>query len=204
MTSDGSTERFRLFVAITVPGAVRNEMVRVQRELQPLAPRGVVRWTKPEQFHLTLRFLGDVASNDVADLREAIRLVCSDKPVLHLYARGVGFFPNARSPRVIWVGAGDAANHLLELQKEIETAVCPFTTEQGSEHFVGHVTLGRFKHFNRPEIGELTATAKAMENRRFGHWTAREVEVVKSELSRTGTVYTRLAACPLGAKIEPT
>jgi len=75
MTGEQATGRFRLFVAITVPDAVRAEVLRVQRELKPLAPRDVVRWTKPEQFHLTLRFLGDVPSAQIAGLQESLYAV---------------------------------------------------------------------------------------------------------------------------------
>jgi 2'-5' RNA ligase len=203
MPDENSAERLRLFVAIQVPDAVREEIIRVQRELQPLAPRGVVRWAKPEQFHLTLRFLGDVPSEHVGDLRESVRAVCADAPALHLHAQGVGFFPNARSPRVIWIGVIDSENRLVDLQRKIEGAVRPFTTEPEGERFAGHVTLGRFKQFNRLEIKELTANAAAMKDRMFGEWTAREIEIIRSELSPTGARYTSLAAFPLEKRIEP-
>ncbi len=200
MADESSTEQFRLFVAIPVPDAVRDEMLRVQRELQPLVPRGVVRWAKPEQFHLTLRFLGDVSSDRVSDLQEAVRTVCSGAPTLHLRAAGVGFFPNARSPRVVWVGINNDENRLVELQKKIDSAVRQFTAEQGSERFAGHVTLGRFKFVNRLDTSELTTSAESMKDRLFGEWTAREVEIIRSELSPSGARYTVLAAFPLGAK----
>ena len=160
MAEDSSTKKLRLFVAIPVPDAVREEMLRVQHELQPLAPRGVVRWTKPEQFHLTLRFLGDVSSDRVAGLQESVRAVCSGVPALHLRAQGVGFFPNARSPRVIWIGITDGENRLVDLQRKIEAAVQPFTAEQGGERFAGHVTLGRFKQSKRLEINDNSAVPK--------------------------------------------
>ena len=59
MAEENSNERLRLFVAIAIPDAVRDEMAAVQRELKPLA-LGDVRWTHAEQLHLTLRFLGNV------------------------------------------------------------------------------------------------------------------------------------------------
>jgi len=191
-------ERLRLFVAITVPDAVRDEIIRVQRELQPLAPREAVRWAKPEQFHLTLRFLGNVASNSVPALQESVRIVCAGAPALHLRAQGIGFFPNNRSPRVIWVGVSDDKNHLADLQKKIETAVRPFTAEQGGERFAGHLTLGRFKQFKRLEIRELMARAEVMKDRTFGEWTVQKIEIIRSELLPTGAHYISIAAFPLG------
>jgi RNA 2',3'-cyclic 3'-phosphodiesterase len=123
MTGEQASERCRLFVAIPVPDTVRAELLRVQSELQLLVPRGTVRWTNPEQFHLTLRFLGDVPFEHVAGLQASLRAVCAGIHPLHLLAQGVGFFPNARSPRVIWVGIHDRENRLLILQQKVESAV---------------------------------------------------------------------------------
>jgi RNA 2',3'-cyclic 3'-phosphodiesterase len=203
MTRNGSTERLRLFVAVPVPEAVREEMILVQRELQSQMPSDAVRWTKPEQFHLTLRFLGDVSSDRLTALRESLHVVCSGARALRLEARGIGFFPNARSPRVVWVGINDDENRLAGLQKKIESAVQSFVTGPGGEHFAGHATLGRFKRFNNFEIKALTTTVETMKNRTWGKWTATEVEVVRSELSRIGTAYRVLATLFLGGKIEP-
>jgi len=203
MTEESSTERFRLFVAIPVPDPVRDKMLTVQRELQSLAPHGAVRWTKPEQFHLTLRFLGDVSSERVEDLRESVRAVCAGVPVLSLCACGVGFFPNARSPRVVWIGIGDHENRLMDLQRKIESAIRPFTQEPGGEHFAGHVTLGRFKQVNQLRINELTGRVEAMKDRMFGEWIAHEIEIVRSELSATGPRYNPLATIRLGMEIAP-
>jgi 2'-5' RNA ligase len=203
VTDGNPTGTLRLFVAIPAPDAIREEMIRVQHELRSLAPHGVVRWTKPEQFHLTLRFLGDVSSDHVPALQESLRAVCIGASALHLRACGVGFFPNARSPRVVWMGINDDENRLMDLQKTIESAVQPFTAGPGGEHFVGHVTLGRFKRFKIFEIKELINSVEVMKNRPFGEWTATEVGVVRSELSKIGTAYTVLAAFLLCDKIEP-
>jgi 2'-5' RNA ligase len=203
MTGEQATGRFRLFVAITVPDAVRAEVLRVQRELKPLAPRDVVRWTKPEQFHLTLRFLGDVPSAQIAGLQESLYAACIGTPPLHLRAQGAGFFPNARSPRVIWVGIPDEENRLLSFQKKIESAVQSYTAERGGDQFAGHVTMGRLKQYNHLEIRELLNKAGSLKNRLFGEWTAREIEIIRSELLPAGPRYTSLAACKLGTMVEP-
>jgi 2'-5' RNA ligase len=201
MTGENAIERFRLFVAITVPDRVRNEMIGVQSELRSLAPPDVVRWARPEQFHLTLRFLGDVSSDRAAALREAVRAVCSGAPRLSARARGIGLFPNAHSPRVVWVGIDDNVR-LTGLQSQIERAVRPFSTGPGGEHFAGHVTLGRFKPFKGPGIVELAARVAAMNDRILGEWTAQKVEIIRSELSSSGARHTTLAAFSLGAEIE--
>jgi 2'-5' RNA ligase len=202
MTGQQATGRFRLFVAITVPDAVREEVLRVQGQLQPLVPHGVVRWTKPEQFHLTLRFLGDVPAAHIGSLQESIRAACTRTTPLHLYAQNVGFFPNAHSPRVIWVGIHDRENRLVTFQKQIEGAVRSYTAERGGEQFAGHITLGRFKQYNHLAIRELVDRADAIKSRLFGEWTARNIEIIRSELQPAGSRYASLAACALGTMVE--
>jgi len=182
-----------------MPEAVRNEVIRVQHQMRQLASRDAVRWTKPEQFHLTLRFLGGVSAEQVAALQEAVHAVCLGAPALRLRAQGIGCFPNARSPRVIWVGVNDDDGRLLDLQSEIEIAVQPFTNEPATGKFAGHVTLGRVKSLNRSEIEKLAALAQAVKDRQFGEWAATEVALIRSDLLPAGASHTLLASFRLGA-----
>jgi 2'-5' RNA ligase len=199
MTDQNPTSLLRLFIAIPIPEPVRDEIIRVQRELQPLAPRGAVRWTSPDQFHLTLRFLGDVPVAGLEKLKESVNAVCRSARPLRLRAEGVGFFPDNRWPRVIWVGIYDQEGLLVDLQKRIETAVRPFTAEPGAENFAGHVTLGRLKNLKPPNIRKLAAHAQTVKDRTFGEWTAHEIEIIRSELSPAGARHTSLAAFRSGA-----
>jgi 2'-5' RNA ligase len=203
MADDSSTEKLRLFVAIPMPEAVRNEITGVQQELQRLVSHDAVRWMKPEQFHLTLRFLGDVPVERVAALQEAVNAVCLGSSALRLRAQGVGFFPNARSPRVIWAGVNDGEGRLVDLQKKIEAAVQPFAEGPSSENFAGHVTVGRVKFLKRLEIEKLAAHAQAVKDRLLGEWTANEIEIVQSRLSPAGAQHSLLSALRLGAEIGP-
>ncbi len=199
MADDSSTEKFRLFIAIPIPEPVRDEIIRVRQELQMPALRGAVRWTRPDQFHLTLRFLGDVPVAGLEQLKESVNVVCISARPLQLRAEGIGFFPNPHSPRVVWVGIFDQAGLLVDLQKQIETAVRPFAAEPGAENFAGHVTLGRLKNLKPPDTRKLAALAQTVKDRTFGKWTAHEIEIIRSELSPAGARHTSLAAFWLGA-----
>ncbi len=199
MADDSSTEKLRLFIAIQIPELVRDEIIRVQQELQPLVPRNVARWAKSDQLHLTLRFLGDVPADGVEDLKKSVNAVCRNARPLSLRAEGVGFFPNPHSPRVIWVGISDREGRLGDLQKQIETAAGPFSSEPGGKNFTGHVTLGRLKNPRPADTRKLAARAHLLEKRRFGKWPAHEIEIIRSELSPAGARHTSLAAFRLGA-----
>jgi len=203
MANQSSTTAFRLFVAIALPGPVRAEIIRAQQELQPLVPRTVARWTRPDQFHLTLRFLGAIPTDGIETLKQSVSVVCRNARPLALRAEGVGFFPNARLPRVIWAGVNDAENRLVDLQQRLEIAVHPFSPEPGEKNFAGHITLGRLKNPPPADVQKLVARVPALTKCPFGDWTAREVEIIQSELSATGARYTSLAKLALGEDSNP-
>ena len=182
----------RLFLAIPIPEAVRAELRRVQHELQPLIPPQVVRWAKPEQFHLTLKFLGNVPAADTGALSEAVRAVCAAASPLPLRAEGVGFFPNESSPRVFWVEIKSVDGRLMEFQRQLERAVERFIEKPEAKKFTAHVTLARFEKLGRHETKKWTSRLSI--NQTYGEWTAREIELVQSTLSPSGAVHAILGA----------
>ena len=191
------SERFRLFIAVTLPEEVKAQIEAAQAELRRALPGPGVRWTRREQFHLTLKFLGDVDVARVQPLEEAIRAACRGFSALPLRAERVGFFPDLRYPRVVWAGVQDQAGQLLRLQQAVDAVTRDFTTEQKEERFSGHITLARIKAIKRPEAEALRQAAAGMAERLFGQWTAGEVELMRSVLSPQGARHTSLAATAL-------
>jgi 2'-5' RNA ligase len=191
------SERSRLFIAVAIPGEVKAKMEAAQAELRRVLPERTVRWARREQFHLTLRFLGDVQAARVEALGEALRAACRGFGALHLRAERVGFFPDLRRPRVVWVGVQDQAEQLPRLQAAVELATREYTTEEKEERFTGHVTLARIKGIKRPEAEALGQAAAGMAERLFGHWTAYQVELMRSELLPQGARHSTLASIAL-------
>src|SRR5580765_3033768 len=83
-----ATEALRAFVAVPVPDELLAPVQRVQQRLQSGLPKGAVRWIPPEQVHLTLMFLGNVARAHLAELKAALETVCRHSPALALRAAG--------------------------------------------------------------------------------------------------------------------
>src|SRR5436190_20931882 len=182
----------RLFIAISLPPVVRHEIEKVQGELRRALPGEFVRWTKREQLHLTLKFLGNVEAQRVPALVDALRNASRNFSALHLRAERIGFFPDARFPRVIWVWVHDEKEILPRLQAAIESAVQEFTAEEPEGKFTGHVTLGRVKSIKRLQAETLAQLASRLALRQLGDWTADGAELIRSELSSGGSRYTVL------------
>jgi len=186
-------QRHRLFIAIALPDAVRLAIETAQGELRAVLHAKSIRWTRRDQFHLTLRFLGGVDVQQVERLNESVRSVCEGFGDLQLSASGLGVFPGVRRPRVVWAGIDDRAGRLSALQRSIQTATEPFTSEPSEDRFRGHVTLARCRDVNRSEATALAAMVGKMAARSFGEWRVPDVEVIRSETLPSGSRYTTLA-----------
>ena len=200
MADEISNQRLRLFVAIAISEQVRNEMIAVQRELKPLA-LGDVRWTNAEQLHLTLMFLGNVPTRSLEAVKQSLAEACAGVRTFTLRAKGIGFFPNAHSPRVIWVGFEDEQNVLADLQMRATTSLAPFADKPGEGKFLAHATLGRFQKYRKYKCEKLMPRAMALRNHVFGEWRVEDVGLFRSELSPDGARHTRLADFPFGASL---
>jgi len=190
------SEFHRLFVALAVPDAVMSEIEKAQDELRQALQDGSVRWTRPEHFHLTLRFLGNVAVGSIEVLRDKLRLTCRDFTPMKVRAERIGFFPERGFPRVIWVSVCEPNQELLRLHKAIQTSTIEFTSEAAENEFAGHITLGRAKKIRPREAETLTGFAARMRERIFGEWTVRKVELLRSELLQDGAHHTVVATFP--------
>jgi 2'-5' RNA ligase len=186
----------RLFIAIPVPPEVRGEIGRIQSRLQRETPPGTVRWAQLDQFHITLKFLGDVSSEHLAALQEILRPICASFAPMDLSARGIGFFPPTSRPRVIWAGVGDCQDHLPVLHRQIDEATRLFAPTERPEKFTGHITLGRFKPGGHGGIPRLLAAAATLRDRHFGDWQASEVQLIQSQLTSVRAEHLVLAVCP--------
>jgi RNA 2',3'-cyclic 3'-phosphodiesterase len=187
----------RLFIAVLVPEDIKAEIESAQAQLRRALPEGAVRWAKREQFHLTLRFLGSVEPPRVPALTEAVRAACQNFAALSLRAEGIGCFPDARFPRVVWVGVADLQQQLPRLQTAVQVASQEFTTEKPEDRFTGHVTLGRIKKIKRPESEALAKATTPLAQRTFGEWTVGAIHIMQSELSPQGARHSILAPIPL-------
>jgi 2'-5' RNA ligase len=138
----------RLFVALTLPEAVRLRLAALAGGVPG------ARWEEPEQFHLTLRFIGEVdgtLADDVADALDDI-----EAPRFALRLKGVGNFDKGRKPTALWVGVADKTP-LLRLHEKIDFRLTQLGLESESRRYTPHVTLARLKGAYRDRVGAYLA-----------------------------------------------
>jgi RNA 2',3'-cyclic 3'-phosphodiesterase len=126
----------RLFVALDLPEAVKESLEPLTRGL------GDVRWSTPDQQHLTLRFIGEVGNGAVHDIVETLGMVPATPFELRL--KGLGHFPPRGEPRVLWVGV-EKSTELARLKRRIDRALGEAGVAPDGRKFAPHVTLARIR-----------------------------------------------------------
>lgn len=186
----------RCFVAVDPSSTVREAVARAQADLRHGAPRADVRWTDPSGFHLTLKFLGEVAESTVPAVEGALAGATAGHPRLALSAERMGGFPSARRPRVVWAGLAGDLETLGRLAAAVETSLAALGFPPEGRPFRGHITLARVR--SPRGLDRLARALEAGAGTQMGAWTADDVVLYRSHLKPTGAVYEALARFPLG------
>lgn len=186
----------RAFIAINLPEEVRANLAQLQRHLKSALPGDGFRWTKPEQIHLTLKFLGDIAVDSVADLQAALQRACAGIAPFTLRAESLGVFPDSQRPRVVWVEARGDTAVLRSLQEQVEQATTAWR-EPEPRPFQAHLTLARVRKLKPPATETLRLNLREQQGEFFGSWRVARVDLMQSKLSAAGAEYFQLANFPL-------
>jgi RNA 2',3'-cyclic 3'-phosphodiesterase len=183
----------RAFVAVEIPAELLEVLARVQADFKA---RGVrARWTRTENLHLTLKFLGTISMDHAGAVTHAMQNAAAAHGVFQLTAAGIGVFPGLRQPRVLWAGLSGATDALERLQAELDRGLEAIGYPREGRGFHGHLTLGRFSEGAR--AAGIAAAVAAYASERFGSFEVGEMVLFQSDLRPQGPVYTVLARAPL-------
>ncbi len=187
----------RAFIAIELPQHIQDAIERQTARLRQTLGNDLIRWVPAQNMHLTLKFLGDIAASHVDFLKQMIAREAETHPQFDLQIGGLGSYPTSKRPRVLWVGLHAPAD-LASLQKSIEAGASRLGYEQEERPFSPHLTLGRVRQNLSP--AELPKIRAALDNIQLGNiGTARvdSVQLIRSDLQPSGSIYTRLFSAPL-------
>jgi RNA 2',3'-cyclic 3'-phosphodiesterase len=194
----------RLFVAVDPDDAVRAGAAAAVAELKRAAgPAGrALRFGDPATVHLTLRFLGDVAEEQVDGVAAAVTAAAAGSPPLALELRGAGAFPSPHRARVVWLGlAGDLAP-LAALATALERRLATLGIPPEGRPFTPHLTVARARaRGGAPGLAAaLQATSAALAP---VAWRAATLTLFESHLESGGARHVPLLRAPLGGSSSP-
>ncbi len=191
---DTDRDAIRAFIAIPLPEALLRQLTTLQHQLEQKMPPRSVRWVRSEGIHLTLKFLGDTGREQLVQIEAALVEVARGGPPSTFTVGGVGCFPNASRPRVVWVGVQEPTRRLAALQDAIEEAMVPLGFPREGRGFSPHLTLGRVQqHASRSDVAHIGKVVSAARVGQLAAVAADHFTLIRSVLKPSGAEYNTLA-----------
>jgi RNA 2',3'-cyclic 3'-phosphodiesterase len=188
----------RAFIAVEIGEAVRRRAAQLSRSLASALERGgdrrAVAWVAPQNLHLTLRFLGEVDAAAVEAARDRLAAPF-ETPAFEIGLSGLGTFPPAGPPRVIWLAVSSGAKALSDLSREVDARLDGLGLLTEERGFHAHLTLGRVKGRVGTRVPGAIAAAGAAD---AGRCLVDHVTLFESRLAPSGATYCVIATSRLG------
>jgi 2'-5' RNA ligase len=195
-TNDGI---WRVFCAIEIPQEIREAVAEHISGLRRAAPEAQASWSRPENIHLTLKFLGEISQTRVEQLSQAASRAASNSIPFTIELKQTGCFPTRASPRVLWIGINDPESKLAELHAHLEEECAKEGFAKEARRYHPHLTVARLR---KPQGARTLAAAHEELEFTPAQIVVQELHVIRSELGRGGSRYTVIARHPLTAEKE--
>lgn len=181
----------RCFIAIDIDEQIRKDLGDLQKKLQGKLDirKGDVKWVDPKITHLTLKFLGEMKDEQTVDVCNITKEVAGRHKRFDMDIGTVGCF-GGRSARVLWVGAGQGCENLLQLHADLEEQLDKAGWPKENRKFSAHLTLCRIR--NSKAGLKISQLAREYTDFTLGAMPADSITVYQSQLTPQGPVYTIL------------
>jgi 2'-5' RNA ligase len=187
----------RTFIAIDIDSATRKRIVEFVESLRK--HQFDIKWVKPENIHLTIKFLGNILENSYDKLYMGVEKAVENTDIIKLRVHGTGVFPGTKNPRVFWVGVTGEKEKLLSLKQDIEYSLQRAGFPKEVREFSPHITIGRFRTWKKIESLERIITGSG--DLFFGEFYVSSVKVYRSELTPVGPEYFPLKEIKFGKAV---
>ena len=184
--SHKTNETIRCFIAIVLDGHMKRQIGRIQTAIRS---SGIdARWPSAQNFHLTLKFLGNISQQALPCIKAILSEAIADKSQFNITFNRLGVFPNARHPKVIWIGSDKTSPDLVTLQRDIDSRLNRCDLFVKEKRFSPHITLSRLRNGPKPDI--LKKTLEIETGSLLIPVT--QVHLIKSRLHSSGAVHSSL------------
>ncbi len=175
----------RLFTAIELPTPL---LSRLERLTSALRPEALIKWSPLDNLHITTKFIGEWPEGRLEELNGVLSRVGSPEPI-KLEIRGLGWYPNEKSPRVLWAGVhgGDA---LLRHARLVEECLQEIGITAENRSFSPHLTLARIK--NPVPLDALRRKVNELEPALIGEFTVAHFALFRSQAGSNASIYSKL------------
>ncbi len=196
MSKETPPRQLRLFIAVELPGNVRQLIGECIGELKQALPT-TLKWVQPQSVHLTLKFLGNVTEGQVPATIEALKTLSIFGRVVSLQTGSLGCFPHSRSPRVIWLGLEGDLEDLAQLQRYVKDTMASLDYRREDRPFKPHLTLARSRDKVNHSMANCLEDLLNKKPQRKEGFTVEKVSLMQSTLTPKGAIYTQIVSVSL-------
>jgi len=182
----------RTFIALEIPEDLRSSLARIQQRFSRAGR--AVRWVKPENIHLTIKFLGATTQGQVQQVCRIMDDILAETGSLNVTVTGLGAFPSTQNPKVLWVGL-KGAEQFAGLFQRLDHALAAAGFAPEKRPFSPHITLGRVKDSRIKKT--LRGFFDDFSDIHVGDFVLSNITFFKSDLQPTGPVYSVLKTIEL-------
>jgi len=190
-------DTLRTFIAVDFPIEIKAKIEEITTYFRTQLPSNVIKWVDANNMHLTLKFMGETTANQLEPIKRAMQQVVTTFPIFEIAIENLGMYPNAKKPRVIWLGISGEEN-LISLHKKLDLALKEIGIQPERRPFSPHLTVGRVRRSVDPEsviiVGKTLSEFKVST---LGRVKINELIYYQSELTPQGPNYTILQSTPL-------
>jgi len=180
-------ESWRVFCAIDLAVDVRTRLMGQIKRLRESVPHALASWSREENIHLTLKFLGEIQTSRVSNLSNAAARAVADFSPFQITLEETGLFPKYGTPRVLWIGVKDESGKLAEFHTRLEEACAREDFAKEDRPFHPHLTIARLR---KPQDARTLAAAHREMRFEPAAVAVAELLVIRSESSGAGSKYT--------------
>ena len=189
----GRIARRRIFVAVAIAPALLAAVSGVRARLAEA--ESILRWVPPENLHFTLKFLGGITPSQLTGVVAAAYEVAARTQRFSITLAGLGAFPSARRPRVVWVGVSSGADHLVALAEDLDVVLRQARARE-DRPFRPHLTVARVR--DAAPARDLSREIGVLRGVEWGSQTVGAIRVMESHLRPSGAIYQQVEEVRLG------
>ena len=196
----------RAFIAIELDQNIKEKISAIQKKLKQT--EADVKWVKPENIHLTLKFLGDIDEKKAEKIKNILKNLAGDRQTFDMAISELGAFPKLRFPRVIWIGIKEGADDALKITSILDDKLVSIGFAKEKRGFSAHITIGRVRsNKNRLRLIEAVNKFNETNQKEFTPLekdflteftqTVKNITLFKSTLTPQGPIYEALLIASL-------
>ena len=180
----------RTFIAIELSHEFKQALADLQNALR--RSDADVKWVEPDNIHLTLKFLGEVAEEFAGGVKGTLDTAVTGSTPFEMNLSGIGVFPKLTFPRIVWVGIDDGIEETRKIAEKLDEELFKLGFAKEEREFTAHLTIGRVRSAKNKQALKDAIESLSSQPSTINSQRVTAINLYQSTLTPQGPIYTCL------------